>query len=229
MLKINFYSLWTKFLVPIPPPPLAKKDIIHLQLVAKFLVRRCSSYCGWLVLPNFQLFHFLHFLNYFGESKMQSWSIWSDDLRLFNEKKILCCTFSFYIFNFILFQMLKICWALHYRWKILEITFYQNINILEFRLFQWLLAHIKNLSIFHSNNGSHRYQLGANPGAATNTGLWRLRGESKVRLCIIVLLAIFNFREMFDLLNVNEAKGLTIYEIENGIVDMTQTGDLFDR
>ena len=34
---------------------------------------------------------------------------------------------------------------------------------------------------------------------------------------------------MFDLLNVNEAKGLTIYEIENGIVDMTQTGDLFDR
>ena len=36
-------------------------------------------------------------------------------------------------------------------------------------------------------------------------------------------------REMFDLLNVNEAKGLTIYEIENGIVDMTQTGDLFDR
>lgn len=35
-------------------------------------------------------------------------------------------------------------------------------------------------------------------------------------------------KEMFDLLNVNEAKGLTIYEIENGIVDMTQTGDLFD-
>lgn len=37
------------------------------------------------------------------------------------------------------------------------------------------------------------------------------------------------FREMFDLFNVNDQKGLTIYEIENGINDMTQTGDLFDR
>ena len=36
-------------------------------------------------------------------------------------------------------------------------------------------------------------------------------------------------REMFDLFNVNDQKGLTIYEIENGINDMTQTGDLFDR
>ena len=34
---------------------------------------------------------------------------------------------------------------------------------------------------------------------------------------------------MFDLFNVNDQKGLTIYEIENGINDMTQTGDLFDR
>ena len=39
----------------------------------------------------------------------------------------------------------------------------------------------------------------------------------------------FLFREMFDLFNVNDQKGLTIYEIENGINDMTQTGDLFDR
>ena len=34
---------------------------------------------------------------------------------------------------------------------------------------------------------------------------------------------------MFDLFNVNDQKGLTIYEIENGINDMTQTGELFDR
>ena len=34
---------------------------------------------------------------------------------------------------------------------------------------------------------------------------------------------------MFDLFNVNDQKGLTIYEMENGINDMTQTGDLFDR
>lgn len=34
---------------------------------------------------------------------------------------------------------------------------------------------------------------------------------------------------MFDLFNVNDQEGLTVFEIENGIVDMTQTGDLFDR
>ena len=34
---------------------------------------------------------------------------------------------------------------------------------------------------------------------------------------------------MFDLFNVNDEKGLTVFEIENGIVDMTQTGDVFDR
>ena len=33
---------------------------------------------------------------------------------------------------------------------------------------------------------------------------------------------------MFDLFNVNDQKGLTIFEIENGVVDMTQTGDMFD-
>merc|ERR1712170_97595 len=35
-------------------------------------------------------------------------------------------------------------------------------------------------------------------------------------------------REMFDLFNVNDQEGLTVYEIENGIVDMTQTGEIFD-
>merc|ERR1711915_142387 len=35
-------------------------------------------------------------------------------------------------------------------------------------------------------------------------------------------------KEMFDLFNVNDQKGLTIFEIENGVVDMTQTGDMFD-
>merc|ERR1711915_499744 len=35
-------------------------------------------------------------------------------------------------------------------------------------------------------------------------------------------------KEMFDLFNVNDEKGLTVFEIENGIVDMTQTGDVFD-
>ena len=33
---------------------------------------------------------------------------------------------------------------------------------------------------------------------------------------------------MFDLFNVNDEEGLTVYQIENGIVDMTQTGDIFD-
>ena len=37
------------------------------------------------------------------------------------------------------------------------------------------------------------------------------------------------FREMWDLFNVNDAKGLNVFEVENGIVDMTQTGDSFDR
>ena len=37
------------------------------------------------------------------------------------------------------------------------------------------------------------------------------------------------FREMFELFNVNDQKGLTVFEIENGVVDMTQTGDMFDR
>ena len=37
------------------------------------------------------------------------------------------------------------------------------------------------------------------------------------------------FREMFQLFNVNDQKGLTVFEIENGVVDMTQTGDMFDR
>jgi hypothetical protein len=36
-------------------------------------------------------------------------------------------------------------------------------------------------------------------------------------------------REMFELFNVNDRKGLTVFEIENGVVDMTQTGDMFDR
>ena len=36
-------------------------------------------------------------------------------------------------------------------------------------------------------------------------------------------------REMWDLFNVNDAKGLNVFEVENGIVDMTQTGDSFDR
>ena len=34
---------------------------------------------------------------------------------------------------------------------------------------------------------------------------------------------------MWDLFNVNDAKGLNVFEVENGIVDMTQTGDSFDR
>ena len=34
---------------------------------------------------------------------------------------------------------------------------------------------------------------------------------------------------MFELFNVNDQQGLTVFEIENAIVDMTQTGDLFDR
>ena len=34
---------------------------------------------------------------------------------------------------------------------------------------------------------------------------------------------------MFELFNVNDQKGLTVFEIENGVVDMTQTGDMFDR
>ena len=34
---------------------------------------------------------------------------------------------------------------------------------------------------------------------------------------------------MFELFNVNDQKGLTVFEIENGVVDMTQTGDIFDR
>merc|ERR1712203_440409 len=35
-------------------------------------------------------------------------------------------------------------------------------------------------------------------------------------------------QEMWDLFNVNDAKGLNVFEVENGIVDMTQTGDSFD-
>eukprot|EP00090_Calanus_glacialis_P011767 TRINITY_DN20162_c0_g1_i2.p1 TRINITY_DN20162_c0_g1~~TRINITY_DN20162_c0_g1_i2.p1 ORF type:complete len:189 (-),score=61.92 TRINITY_DN20162_c0_g1_i2:146-712(-) len=35
-------------------------------------------------------------------------------------------------------------------------------------------------------------------------------------------------KEMFELFNVNDQKGLTVFEIENGVVDMTQTGDMFD-
>ena len=35
--------------------------------------------------------------------------------------------------------------------------------------------------------------------------------------------------EMWFLLNVNENRGLSVYEIENGIVEMTQTADMFDR
>ena len=34
---------------------------------------------------------------------------------------------------------------------------------------------------------------------------------------------------MFELFNVNDQKGLTVFEIEKGVVDMTQTGDAFDR
>ena len=34
---------------------------------------------------------------------------------------------------------------------------------------------------------------------------------------------------MFDLFNKNDEKGLSIYNIEDGINDMTQTGDIFDR
>ena len=34
---------------------------------------------------------------------------------------------------------------------------------------------------------------------------------------------------MYDLFNINDDEGLTVYQIENGIVDMTQTGDIFDR
>ena len=40
---------------------------------------------------------------------------------------------------------------------------------------------------------------------------------------------VITFREMWDLFNVNDAKGLNVFEVENGIVDMTQTGDSFDR
>jgi hypothetical protein len=36
-------------------------------------------------------------------------------------------------------------------------------------------------------------------------------------------------REMWYLFNVNENKGLTIYELEKGVVQMTQTEDIFDR
>jgi len=35
-------------------------------------------------------------------------------------------------------------------------------------------------------------------------------------------------REMWDLFNVNDSPGLTVFEVEKGIVDMTQTGDIFD-
>ena len=35
--------------------------------------------------------------------------------------------------------------------------------------------------------------------------------------------------EMWFLFNVNENPGLTVFELEKGIVEMTQTGDLFDR
>ena len=34
---------------------------------------------------------------------------------------------------------------------------------------------------------------------------------------------------MWFLFNVNENPGLTIFELEKGIVQMTQTGDIFDR
>ena len=94
-------------------------------------------------------------------------------------------------------------------------------------------------------NGRHRDKLGTYPGEPSDTGLGRLRRKSEVGSIFThifrvkrhffyekIKLKLLNFlflREMFDLLNVNEAKGLTIYEIENGIVDMTQTGDLFDR
>ena len=44
----------------------------------------------------------------------------------------------------------------------------------------------------------------------------------------IQLMQSLIYREMFDLFNVNDQKGLTIFEIENGVVDMTQTGDMFD-
>ena len=47
--------------------------------------------------------------------------------------------------------------------------------------------------------------------------------------CYVTVLSIPLHREMWDLFNVNEGKGLNLFEIENGIVDMTQTGDSFDR
>ena len=51
-------------------------------------------------------------------------------------------------------------------------------------------------------------------------------------LCVVVpfkIIDTFNghySREMFELFNVNDQKGLTVFEIENGVVDMTLTGDM---
>ena len=67
-----------------------------------------------------------------------------------------------------------------------------------------------------------------NASYARNEGLW-WKNEVKNIIYIVWIVYKFLFREMFDLFNVNDQKGLTIYEIENGINDMTQTGDLFDR
>ena len=53
--------------------------------------------------------------------------------------------------------------------------------------------------------------------------------SNKIYNQIINRLIFPYFREMFELFNVNDQKGLTVFEIENGVVDMTQTGDMFDR
>ena len=52
---------------------------------------------------------------------------------------------------------------------------------------------------------------------------------NKIYNKVIDRLIVHYFREMFELFNVNDQKGLTVFEIENGVVDMTQTGDMFDR
>ena len=52
---------------------------------------------------------------------------------------------------------------------------------------------------------------------------------SRLSFDLCSLVKILYYSEMFELFNVNDQKGLTVSEIENGVVDMTQTGDDFDR
>jgi len=52
---------------------------------------------------------------------------------------------------------------------------------------------------------------------------------SACRLFVFLMWTCVMCREMWYLFNVNENKGLTIYELEKGVVQMTQTEDIFDR